>query len=77
MFEKVHPGFLQRLSANYTDLTPAETRFLVFLKLELDPKEMASMLGVSAEAIRSIRFRVKKKLMLEDARDISEYVKTI
>lgn len=70
MFEKVHPGFLQRLKLNYPDLTAAETRYLTFTKLNINPKEMAAMLGVSAEAVRSIRFRLKKKLNLEDSNDL-------
>ena len=70
MFEKVHPGFLQRLKVNYPDLTAAETRYLVFTKLNISAKEMSSMLGVSAEAVRSIRFRLKKKLNLEDNNDL-------
>ncbi len=70
MFEKVHPGFLQRLKINYPDLTAAETRYLVFTKLNISAKEMAAMLGVSAEAVRSIRFRLKKKLDVEDNNEL-------
>jgi hypothetical protein len=62
LFEKVYPGYLSHLKTKYIHLTPAETRFLVFTKLELSSKEMCAMLGVGVEAIRNIRFRVKKKL---------------
>ena len=70
MFEKVHPGYLKRLKLNYPDLTPAETRYLVFTKLNITSKEMAAMLGVSAEAVRNIRFRLKKKLNVEDSNEL-------
>jgi DNA-binding CsgD family transcriptional regulator len=70
MFEKVHPGYSNRLKLNYPDLTPAETRYLVFTKLNISAKEMAAMLGVSAEAVRNIRFRLKKKLTVEESNDL-------
>ena len=77
LFEKVHPGYLQRLKSNAANLTPAETRYLVFTKLDITSKEMASMLGVGSEAIRNIRFRLKKKLNLEDSREIEEWLKEL
>ncbi len=70
VFEKVHPGYLNRLKLNYPDLTPAEIRYLVFTKLNITSKEMAAMLGVSAEAVRNIRFRLKKKLDIEDNNEL-------
>lgn len=70
LFDKVHPGYISRLKNRHADLTPAETRYVLLEKLELSAKEMAGMLGVSAEAIRNIRFRVKKKLQLEDLKEL-------
>jgi Tfp pilus assembly protein PilF/DNA-binding CsgD family transcriptional regulator len=62
IFETVHSGYLQRLKVKVPGLSPAETRFMVLNKLELTNKEMAAMLGVSAEAIRQTRHRLRKKL---------------
>jgi tetratricopeptide (TPR) repeat protein len=77
IFEKVHPGFLTRLKTKYPDLTPAETRYLLFTKLGLLPKEMMSVLGVSAEAIRNVRFRIKKKLSPDDKKEIEDFLKEV
>lgn len=77
IFEKVHPGFLTRLKTKYPDLTPAETRYLLFTKLGLLPKEMMSVLGVSAEAIRNVRFRIKKKLLLDDKNEIEDFLREV
>jgi hypothetical protein len=77
IFEKVHPGFLTRLKTKYPDLTPAETRYLLFTKLGLLPKEMMSVLGVSAEAIRNVRFRIKKKLSPDDNKEIEDFLKEV
>ncbi len=77
IFEKAHPGFLNRLKTKSPDLTPAETRYILFCKLGMLPKEMMSILGVSAESIRNVRFRIKKKLQLDDAYEMEDYLKTI
>jgi MalT-like TPR region len=76
-FQKVHPGFLQRLKITLPDISPAETRFLVLLKLNLSNKEMSAILGVSAEAIRTTKFRVRKKWQLADDASIEELLATI
>ena len=62
IFETVHRGYLQRLKHKVPGLSPAETRFMVLNKLELSNKEMAATLGVSPEAIRQTRHRLRKKL---------------
>jgi len=62
IFEKIYPNFFSDLKSNYQNLTQAEIRYLAFCKLDLTAKEMAMLLGVSDEAIRSLRFRLKKKI---------------
>ncbi len=62
LFEQVHPHFFDLLRQTYSDLTPAETRLLALLKLDVSSKEMAFMLGVSAESVRKSRYRLRKKL---------------
>lgn len=65
-FERVHPGFMARLRHQIPDLSPAETRLLLLLKMGMPTRDMASMLGVSAESIKKARYRLRKKLELDD-----------
>jgi DNA-binding CsgD family transcriptional regulator len=69
MFEKAHPGFFIRLREKFDNISQAETRFMALSKLKLTNKEMAGMLGVSTDAIRSIKSRLKKKLYLSEDTD--------
>lgn len=62
LFEQVYPSFLKNLQDKYQDLSPAETRLLVLLKLNIRSKEMSYMLGVSIESLRKARYRLRKKL---------------
>ena len=66
LFEKVHSGFLQRLKEKLPDLSPAETRFMALSKLNLSNKEMAGTLGISTDAVRMNRHRLRKKLGLHE-----------
>jgi hypothetical protein len=74
LFNKVHAGYLQRLHKKLPSLTPAETRFVVLSKLELSGREMASMLGVGADAIRKYRSRFRKKLELPEEESLDELI---
>jgi DNA-directed RNA polymerase specialized sigma24 family protein len=76
-FDKVHTGFLIRLKAKIPDLSPAETRFLALAKLQLSNKEMAALLGVTADAMRLTRFRLRKKLNLTEDGSLEELVNSI
>lgn len=62
LFEQVYPHFFNNLLRKFQDLSPAETRLLALLKLNITSKEMAFMLGVSIESLRKSRYRLRKKL---------------
>lgn len=66
LFEQVYPGFINRLLEKLPTLSPAETRMLILSRLNLSPREMANMLGISVDAIRKSRYRLRKKLNLSD-----------
>lgn len=77
VFEKVHPGFFNRLKLKMPALSPAETRFMALCKLKYAPKDMAAMLGIGKDAIRQYRSRLKKKLDLPDEVDFEEIAATV
>jgi DNA-directed RNA polymerase specialized sigma24 family protein len=77
MFDLVHPGFFVRLKEKLSDLTPAETRLLALTKLQLAPKEMAAMLGISYDAIKKSRQRLRRKINLPEEGGLDELVEMI
>ena len=76
-FDKVYPGFFARMREKMTDLSPADTRLLALTKLQLAPKEMAAMLGISYEAIKKSRQRLRKKINLPEEGSLDEVVESI
>jgi tetratricopeptide (TPR) repeat protein len=76
-FDKVHIGYIIRLKEKMPDISPAETRFMVLSKLKLSNKEMAGMLGVTPQAMRTNKYRLMKKLGIEDDELLERLIQTI
>jgi tetratricopeptide (TPR) repeat protein len=66
LFEKVHKGFFLNLKEILPNLTETDTRMLCLIKLQLSNREMANMLGVSIDAIKKSKQRLRKKTILPD-----------
>ena len=77
LFEQVHPGLILRLREKFPDLSPAELRLLILTKLNLSSREMANMLGISVDAIRKSRYRLRKKLKLEEESNLEELIQQV
>lgn len=77
LFEKVYSGFLSRLKDKLPALSAAEIRFLCLVRIQLNNKEMASMSGVSTDAIRQMRSRLKRKLNLTEEESLENLVENI
>jgi tetratricopeptide (TPR) repeat protein len=77
LFNKVHMGFLIRLKEKYRNITPAETRLLCLTKLNLSTKEMAGILGISTDAIKKTRQRLRKKMELDEEKNLEELVSVL
>ncbi|PKP15743.1 MAG: hypothetical protein CVU07_09125, partial [Bacteroidetes bacterium HGW-Bacteroidetes-23] len=61
----------QKLKIKHPDLNANEIRFLSFIYLNLNTKEIASLLNISPESCRKRKERLLKKLNLEA--DVSLY----
>jgi len=74
LFDKVHPGFINRLREHYPDLAPAEERQFLLIKLKIDNKECADMLGISTLSVKKNRYRLKKRFNLTEQDNLDEFV---
>ncbi len=59
-------------SRKMPDLSAADTRLIALTKLQLPPKDMAAMLGVSYDAIKKARQRLRKKINLPEEGSLDE-----
>ena len=73
-FENVFPGFIMKLRNTHSNLTAGEQRLFLLTKLKFDSKEIANILGISMDSVRKSRYRLKKKLQLEEDTEFEQFV---
>ncbi len=73
LFEKVFPGFFIHLKSQSPDITLAEQRIAALIKLRVDSKEAATLLGVSPNTISKSRQRLRQRLGLDPDADLEAY----
>lgn len=74
LFEGVHSGLLQKLLHYYNNLTLAEQRLFLLMKLHLSTREIANILGVSPDSVKKGRYRLKRKIGIGDTTPLQEFV---
>src|SRR5690606_3253156 len=77
LFEEAYPVFIIHLKASYPELTQAEIRQLCLEKQYLTTSEIASTLGISENSVMVTRHRIRKKLNLENQKQLQEFVNGI
>ncbi|MHA3789650.1 tetratricopeptide repeat protein [Flavobacterium hauense] len=65
-FNNIHPDFSQTLTTRYTKLTKNDVEFCSLLKLNLSNKEIATLLQISHESAITKKYRIKKKMEIND-----------
>ncbi len=73
-FDKSYPGYRQRLRNTFPQLTSAEERIFLLIKLNLSSKEAAAMQGISLNSIKKYRYRLRKRLGLEQDKGLDQFV---
>lgn len=74
LFTKVHSGFFSKLRNKFPNLTDTDTRLLALVKLGLNNREMANMLGITLEGIKKSKQRLRKKMQLLPDTDLEQTV---
>jgi DNA-binding NarL/FixJ family response regulator len=61
IFERVYPGYLDLQKQSFQPLSQKELRLLALIKLGLNNRSMASLLGITLEGVKKAKQRLKKK----------------
>jgi DNA-binding CsgD family transcriptional regulator len=73
-FEGVHKDFYKQLKDCYPDLTSHELKLCTLLKLSMNLKEAAAIMGISPESVKKARHRLRKKLGLSQNENLIDHV---
>ncbi len=74
-FKEIHPEFIKKLSnLSENSLSPAELRLGMLLRLNLSSKEIASILRVTPDSVRVARYRLRKKLPIDQKEELVNFM---
>ncbi|RDC65499.1 ligand-binding sensor domain-containing protein [Adhaeribacter pallidiroseus] len=73
-FNQIHQDFIKRLRCEYPQLTHRDIKLCTYLRLNLSSKEIASLLNLSLRGIETSRYRIRKKMNLEQDINLTEFI---
>lgn len=73
-FNQVDQNFVQAMLDKHPGLTQNDLRICTLTRINLNTKEMASLLNVSVRGVEKSRYRLKKRLELNAEDDLTEYI---
>lgn len=74
-FEQAHAGFFKRLYEVHANLTPGEVRMCAYVVMNLSNKEIATLTNKSVRSVESSRYRIGKKLEVQDGESLVSYLR--
>ena len=75
--EQAQVNFMERLQAQYPQLSVQERRLLLLLRIGLSSKEIAPLLNISPKSVEISRYRLRKKLNLERDVNLVQFTQTM
>src|SRR5690554_6693873 len=77
VFERVHENFFDALKRHNDSLTSSDLRLAALLKMKMHSSDMATMLGISQDSLRVARYRLRKKLHLNEGESLSKFIQKL
>ncbi|MBK9567756.1 MAG: helix-turn-helix transcriptional regulator [Saprospiraceae bacterium] len=72
-FDKVYSGFIVRLRSSF-NLSEAEERLFILLKIKLTKLEIATIQGISPDTVKKTRNRLRKRLGLSIDDSLEQFI---
>ena len=76
-FNNLHPEFGHTLINRFDQLTKSDIEFCSLLKLNLSNKEISSLLQISYESTLTKKYRIKKKMQIQDDQEFEKLLAAI
>ena len=73
-FDEVNQDFIKRLTEKHPDLTTTDIRYISYVYMNLDTKEIANMLNITPVACRKRKERIEKRLELPEDVSLHTYL---
>lgn len=76
-FSDVHAHFFDILKSHHPDLSQGETRLSALIRMNLANHEIATLLNIESKSVKMARYRLKKKLDLDENQDLNSYIQCL
>lgn len=76
-FAQVHTSFYDKLKEHLPDISRTEQRLCALIKLKLESKEIAIILGITVDSLRIARYRLKKRFKLDEADSLGSFIELL
>jgi ligand-binding sensor domain-containing protein/DNA-binding CsgD family transcriptional regulator len=73
-FDLIHNNFMKRLQEKHPDLSLNERMMCAYIKMDLSSKEIAQLLNISVRGVETVRYRIRKKLLLGREDNLTDYL---
>lgn len=77
LFDDIFPNFLNRIKQELPKLSASQMRMIMLIKLGFDNTEMSKALAISMNSVYMSRYRLRKKLDLNQEEDFQEFIKRL
>ncbi len=69
-----HKDFFSSLLKKYPKLSSTELKILAYVRVDMKTKEIADIQNVSIDAVRKMRYRIRKKLELNPKQSLEKFI---
>jgi DNA-binding CsgD family transcriptional regulator len=73
-FDLVHNNFMKRLQEKHPELSLNERMMCAYIKMDLSSKEIAPLFNISVRGVETVRYRIRKKLLLGRENNLTDYL---
>jgi len=77
IFEQVHQAFFDNLKKYCDSLTSNDLRLVALLKMNMESNDIATLLGISQDSLRVVRYRLRKKLNLQQGESLTAFIQSL
>lgn len=76
-FAQVHPSLFRNLKEHFPELSNNDLKLCALVKLNLNLKESAAILGIAPESVKSARYRLRKKFNLSHQDSLVDFIRSM
>jgi len=66
MFKKIYPNFFKSLKEKASNITIAEQRMAALIRLNLNARQMATILGISIDSVHKAKQRLRQRMQVQN-----------